>query len=150
MVIDRLGAAILMAEVEIPKVRPGGKEVEFKPRIKWEDATEEQKQTLHWIERFTMMNGKEKWAIRPNTEEEKAEMRLNRAWRLGEMFKFILENCSVEDAIEFYNSRSKDFKEYEVEIDMNIPYCKYSEDHQCTIDCPFFIDGRCNNENDQL
>lgn len=66
------------------------------------------------------------------------------------MFKFILENCSVEDAIEFYNSWNKDFKEYEVEIDMNIPYCKYSEDHQCTIDCPFFIDGRCNNENDQL
>ncbi len=146
MVIDRIGAAILMAEVEIPKVRPGGKEVEFRPRIKWEDATEEQKQTLHWIESFTAMDGKEKWAIRPNSEEEKAEMRLNRAWRLGEMFKFILENCSVEDAIEFYNRRSKDFKEYEVEIDMNIPYCEYSENHQCTIDCPFFK-GVCTYEN---
>lgn len=146
MVVDGLDAAILIAEIEVPQVRPGGKEVEFRPQIKWEDATEEQRQTLHWNKRFTMMNGEEKWATRPNTEEEKAEMRLNRAWRLGEMFKFILENCSAEDAIEFYNRWNKDFKEYEVEIDMNIPYCKYSEDHQCTIDCPFFK-GVCVYEN---
>jgi hypothetical protein len=84
-----LQAVILIAEMQIPKTRPEGKSVEFKPRVRWK----EQKKTLTWDK---LIHGKEKWAFKPYTEEEIAEMRLNEAWRLGEMFKFILEKCVYE------------------------------------------------------
>lgn len=45
--------------------------------------------------------------------------------------------------IEEYNiTRNKDeFEKYGAEVNLNIPICKYEEDHQCRFDCPIF--GTC-------
>lgn len=34
-----------------------------------------------------------------------------------------------------------EFEKYGAEVNLNIPICKYEEDHQCRFDCPIF--GTC-------
>lgn len=37
------------------------------------------------------------------------------------------------------DNRNKDnFEKYGAEVNLNIPICKYEEDHQCRFDCPIF------------
>lgn len=42
-------------------------------------------------------------------------------------------------AFGIYANRNKDnFEKYGAEVNLNIPICKYEEDHQCRFDCPIF------------
>lgn len=36
------------------------------------------------------------------------------------------------------NGKKMAFEKYGAEVNLNIPICKYEEDHQCRFDCPIF------------
>ena len=40
--------------------------------------------------------------------------------------------------VEYYNRNKDEFEKYGAEVNLNIPICKYEEDHQCRFDCPIF------------
>lgn len=50
---------------------------------------------------------------------------------LEKVYNFLLECDSGIYALEYY-------KKYGAEVNLNIPICKYEEDHQCRFDCPIF------------
>ena len=109
MVLSGANAAIFAAELENPYPTP--------PRItvSWEKATDVQKEKL---------NGK-KMAFEAIQEIEK-------------VYNFLLECDSGIYALEYYNRNKDNFEKYGAEVNLNIPICKYEEDHQCRFDCPIF------------
>lgn len=40
--------------------------------------------------------------------------------------------------IDIDNGNKDEFEKYGAEVNLNIPICKYEEDHQCRFDCPIF------------
>lgn len=115
MVLSGANAAIFVAELENPYPTP--------PRItvSWEEATDVQKERLNW---FTV-NG-EKIAFEAISETYRQE--------IEKVYNFLLECDSG-----IYANRNKDnFEKYGAEVNLNIPICKYEEDHQCRFDCPIF------------
>lgn len=127
MVLSGADAAIFVAELENP--------YPVSPRIlvSWEKATDEQKEKLDW---FTV-NG-EKMAVEVISDTYRQEIEKE---HLEKVYNFLLECDSGLYALEFYNRNKDKFKEYGAEVNLNIPICKYEEDHQCRFDCPIF--GAC-------
>lgn len=118
MVLSGANAAIFVAELENPYPTP--------PRItvSWEKATDVQdvqKERLNW---FTV-NG-EKIAFEAISETYRQEIE-----------KEHLEKSGIY-ALEYYNRNKDNFEKYGAEVNLNIPICKYEEDHQCRFDCPIF------------
>ena len=60
---------------------------------------------------------------------------------LEKVYNFLLECDSGIYALEYYNRNKNEFEKYGAEVNLNIPICKYEEDHQCRFDCPIF--GTC-------
>lgn len=119
MVLSGANAAIFVAELENPYPTP--------PRItvSWEKATDVQKERLNW---FTV-NG-EKIAFEAISETYRQE--------IEKVYNFLLECDSGIYALEYYNRNKDNFEKYGAEVNLNIPICKYEEDHQCRFDCPIF------------
>ena len=119
MVLSGANAAIFAAELENPYPTP--------PRItvSWEEATDVQKERLNW---FTV-NGK-KMAFEAISETYRQE--------IEKVYNFLLECDSGIYALEYYNRNKDNFEKYGAEVNLNIPICKYEEDHQCRFDCPIF------------
>lgn len=119
MVLSGANAAIFAAELENPYPTP--------PRItvSWEKATDVQKEKLNW---FTV-NGK-KMAFEAISETYRQE--------IEKVYNFLLECDSGIYALEYYNRNKDNFEKYGAEVNLNIPICKYEEDHQCRFDCPIF------------
>lgn len=128
-------AAKLKVELEIPRVRPGGKIIDSFPFIYWKDATEEQKNTLCWIE-----SAFGKRALRKYTQEEKEEIRLNHIFRIEETYKKLLTKYGWE-----YAEKYKETQQGKEGITFNSAYprCKYSLDNQCNLFCYYFKEGKC-------
>ena len=57
---------------------------------------------------------------------------------LEKVYNFLLECDSGIYALEYYNRNKDNFEKYGAEVNLNIPICKYEEDHQCRFDCPIF------------
>lgn len=114
MVLSGANAAIFVAELENPYPTP--------PRItiSWEKATDVQKERL---------NGK-KIAFEAISETYRQE--------IEKVYNFLLECDSGIYALEYYNRNKDNFEKYGAEVNLNIPICKYEEDHQCRFDCPIF------------
>lgn len=114
MVLSGANAAIFVAELENPYPTP--------PRItvSWEKATDVQKEKL---------NGK-KMAFEAISETYRQE--------IEKVYNFLLECDSGIYALEYYNRNKDEFEKYGAEVNLNIPICKYEEDHQCRFDCPIF------------
>lgn len=112
MVLSGANAAIFVAELENPYPTP--------PRItvSWEKATDVQKEKLNW---FTV-NGK-KMAFEAISETYRQE--------IEKVYNFLLECDSGIYALEYYNRNKDEFEKYGAEVNLNIPICKYEEDHQC-------------------
>lgn len=140
-IVSGLGAA----EMHIGR-RPGGKYLNPRPIINWEDAPEEMKKDpkVMWI---TWEDG-EKRTFRKLSKEEREEIkednRLNKIYKLQSMYKYILENYGWKYALSFYewDHWNEQFKECGAEVDLNVPHCRYESSHQCDIQCPFFK-GKC-------
>jgi hypothetical protein len=143
-----LDAIILEADMAIPQIRPGGnKMINYNQRmIFWETAPTAMKEdpSVEW----RTVWGK-KMALRRLTDEEKAEMKLNQAWRIEEMFNYILKKYGWKSAYKFYNIKSwrKKFDDAGFVPNFKIPHCKYEEGGQCDLECPFFK-GECVYEED--
>lgn len=114
MVLSGANAAIFVAELENPYPTP--------PRItvSWEKATDVQKERLNW----------EKIAFEAISETYRQE--------IEKVYNFLLECDSGIYALEYYNRNKDNFEKYGAEVNLNIPICKYEEDHQCRFDCPIF------------
>ena len=135
--LSEYGSAVLLATLEAPNIRPGGRYIDRFRRIKWEDATEEQRKNLTWI-RFGL-NGP-KTAHLPLTPEEKEEIKLNEQYHKEQVCKYLLEHFNIEFAKQYAKTNN-------VNIDLNVPYCLH--DNQCNLFCPFY-EGRCmKGENDE-
>lgn len=119
MVLSGANAAIFVAELENPYPTP--------PRItvSWEKATDVQKERL---------NG-EKIAFEAISETYRQEIEKE---HLEKVYNFLLECDSGIYALEYYNRNKDNFEKYGAEVNLNIPICKYEEDHQCRFDCPIF------------
>lgn len=130
MVLSGADAAIFVAELENP--------YPTLPRIhvSWEEATDEQKEKLDW---FTV-NGK-KMAVDIISDTYRQEIEKGHKEHLEKVYNFLLECDSGLYALEFYNRNKDKFDKYGAEVNLNIPICKYEENHQCRFDCPIF--GAC-------
>ena len=124
MVLSGANAAIFVAELENPYPTP--------PRIivSWEEATDEQKERLNW---FTVDG--EKIAFEAISETYRQEIEKE---HLENVYNFLLEDDSGIYALEYYNRNKDKFEKYGAKVNLNIPICKYEEDHQCRFDCPIF------------
>ena len=54
------------------------------------------------------------------------------------MYKKEIEKVYNFLLVEYYNRNKDNFEKYGAEVNLNIPICKYEEDHQCRFDCPIF------------
>lgn len=126
-------AALLIAQTEVSKIRPGGKKIPLINILKWEDATEEQKQdtNLLWIKSPLMG----KYTYRKLTKEEKEEQHLNHVWRQEQIVLYLLEHFSWRYAAWY----AQECKTAGININLNVPYCRNSA--QCTFFCPFYSKG---------
>ena len=114
MALSGANAAIFVAELENPYPTP--------PRItvSWEKATDVQKERLNW---FTVNGEKIAFEAISETYRQKIE----------KVYNFLLECDSG-----IYARNKDNFEKYGAEVNLNIPICKYEEDHQCRFDCPIF------------
>lgn len=126
MVLSGADAAIFVAELE----NPYPETPRNRTHIFWEEATDEQKEKLNW---FTV-NG-EKMAVEVISDTDRQEIEKE---HLEKVYNFLLECDSGMYALEFYNRNKDKFEKYGAEVNLNIPICKYEEDHQCRFDCPIF------------
>ena len=144
IILDNYASACLIADLEAPMIRPGGKKVDRFKRIKWKDATEEQRENLTWV-RYGLDGPKT--AHIPLTSQEKEEVRLNEEkipiYAIAgnhDSCQYLLDNFGVEYAKRFAEANK-------VNIDLNVPYCL--NNNQCNLFCPFYK-GRCmKGENDE-
>ena len=129
MVLSKYSSAVLAVMLNTPKVRPGGEKINRFQRIKWEDATETQREELFWIEdKSTGITS----AHLPLTPHQKEEIKLNDMWHRQQVCKTLLEQFNVEYARRYAESNNIDFN-------FSVPYC--TADNQCNLLCPFFKKG---------
>ena len=138
-VLTGYAAAKLRAINDIGLVRPGGKAIPPLSYINWEDASEEIKNDVN----ISWWNGR---AIRPHTQEEKEEIKLNEQWRIVQIYNFLLQTYGWEYAELYKKENKKIIVLYDIKLEEAIPHCKYVEDGQCDLFCCFF-NGGCNYEN---
>ena len=140
-VVTGLGAAILDAEMN---VKTRCKVSLRRKTMNWEEAPEEMRNdpSIMWITDKTSPGKVRKYRFCKYTEEEKEELHKYQQQRLLDEFDYILNKYGWEYAEGFYHMRKHRFEEYNLEINLKIPHCKYSEDNQCDVTCAFF-NGRC-------
>ena len=140
-VVTGLGAAILDAEMS---VKTKCKVPLIPRRILWEEASEGMRNdpNVIWLMDATVLGQGKKYCFRTYTKEEKEELCKYQQQRLLDEFNYILNKYGWEYAEGFYHMRKHRFEEYNVEINLKIPHCKYNKDNQCDIFCTFF-NGRC-------
>jgi hypothetical protein len=140
-VVTGANAAIMDAGMKVPRYRPDSMRINPHQVIYYDEAPEELKNdpTVWW----TRWNGR-KQTIKKLTDEEKEDLRLDKEWRLMEMFNYILNHYGWQTADFFYNKSSwkEKFDEAEIVPDLIIPHCKYCADGQCDMSCLFFT-GKC-------
>lgn len=132
-------AAKLFAEMKISSVRPGGKIINPFPMVEWDDASEEVKNdsTRTWIKE----KGKLK-TFRKHTEKEIKEINLNKAWRIEQIFLYLL-NCNFDYAKRYMEENKKDIEKLGIKLNLNVPRCQFNEDNQCNLFCYFYEKGKC-------
>ena len=135
MVVTGLGAMILKAEMEAPRVPA------VHPTIKWENDTEENRKdkSLMWITDHVLNR---KYRFRGLTQQEKQERKQKEEEKLRFMFQYILEHYGWRNAEAFRREWDYQFEKAGVEISFDYPHCRYTRDGQCDIFCPYF-NGRC-------
>lgn len=137
--VSGYGAAKILAEVKTPFVRPGGKRIDPFPTVSWENASEEMKND------HTRIGIKEKGKLktfRSHTIEEKKEINLNKAWRIEQIFLYLL-NCNFDYAKKYMEENKKDIEKLGIKLDLNVPRCQFNEDNQCNLFCYFYEKGKC-------
>jgi hypothetical protein len=138
--VTGVNAAIMDAEMKVPRYRPNSMRVNPHEIIYYDDAPEKLKNdpTVWWIK----LNGR-KHTIKRLTDEEKEDLRLDKEWRLIEMFNYILEHYGWKTADFFCNKSTwkEKFENAGIVPDLIIPHCKYTKDGQCDIFCPYFKGG---------
>ena len=140
MIINSITAAYLNADCAVPNKRPNSKVKHRTKRLFWDDATQEQKDNLTWIQ--TLLGT---YTIIPNTKEEEHEIWLDQQYHLQQMLDYILNNYGFDTynkIIDIYKDR---FDEYEVEINNDFLHCKYA-DGQCDLFCKYYKCGGCRYE----
>lgn len=136
MTIKGYAAIKLLADLHADAVKPGNVKVSRTKKLKWEEATQEQKDTLVWTSVGTPNGEIWKTAYLPLTEEEKQMRKENQIYHLYQMYEYILENYGVEYARRF--AIEKDLEEVQ-----EVPYCSYGENQQCNISCPYYNKKGC-------
>ena len=127
-IIRGYSAACLMADLHTKTAPSADKVVDRYRHIKWEDATEEQKEKLFWI---TGPIGKR--AFLPLTPQEKEQLKLNTIFHYEEMYKYLYNNYGYEYAEKFY-------KDKQLTCSKIIgKYCEIKQEKgQCSLFCPYF------------
>jgi hypothetical protein len=102
-VVTGANAAIMDADMKVPRYRPDSMRANPHKIIYYDEAPEELKNdpTVWW----TRWNGR-KQTIKKLTDEEKEDLRLDKEWRLMEMFNYILNHYGWQTADFFYNKSS--------------------------------------------
>ena len=127
-VIKGYSAACLMADLHTNTAPSADKVVNRYRHIKWEDATEEQKEKLLWI------NGPlGKRASVPLTPQEKEQLKLNTIFHYEEMYKYLYNNYGYEYAERFYKDKQLTCSK------IISQYCETKQEKgQCNLFCPYF------------
>lgn len=140
-IVTGYAAAKLMAETNVKGVRPGGKRIDLHPVVYWEDAPEEMRKDPKrmWI---TGPFNNMKKTFRAHTEEEKEEIRLNKKWRIEQIFLFMLEHYGWEYAERYAWEERENIEKFNLTLNLQIPHCENTATGQCDMFCPFF-QGHC-------
>lgn len=130
-VIRGYNAACLMADLHTKTAPSADKVVDRFRHIDWEDATEEQRKKLLWVN-----NCGHKSAHLPLTPQEKEQIRLNTIFHYEEMYKYLYKNYGYEYAERFYEDKQLTCKK------IKAPLCNTKQEKgQCNLFCPYFNKG---------
>ena len=140
IILEGYKAARFAADLNTGRVRPGNKKIRNTPFIRWEDATEEQKETLKWWYFMDEDRNVRIQAYLPFTKEEKQIQKDNELYHYKEMFKYILKNYGNDYVFKFAEECIEKNMKLFIET---YPHCNYSEG-QCDIFCDFYTRGECN------
>lgn len=124
-------AARFVAEMTVPRTRPGGMEVNLNKVLKWKDASEEQRNDprIMWV---TGPMKDRKITFIKLTDEEVKEKELNEEWRRKEIYKFLRDK--------YEGAGYEKIFEKEQNGDPS-PAC-FISNGQCNLFCPYWK-GEC-------
>lgn len=132
MILQGYGAARLMADFHSPKVQRKEDIVDRFARIKWKDASEEQRKNLNWIEDFQG----NKTAHLPLTEEQKIQLNKNKQYHYRKMYEYLIKNYGWEYGERFYQEKGLNCSKIKFEL------CKTPlEKGQCNLLCHYYKKG---------
>lgn len=140
IILKGYSAAKLNADFRSPDIKPGNPHIPYYKRIMWDEATQEQKDTLNWV--TSLISGREnKSAVLPLTPQEKKILAENKHYHQEQMYIYLLENYGNDYAHKFLEEvalNRTDLKIY--------PHCKYANG-QCDMFCDYYKEGVCIYEN---
>ena len=131
MFLEGYAKAVFFADINTKRAPSRDLLVDRFRRIRWEDATDEQKENLLWVKYDKTLT-----AHLPLTEAEQEQIKKNDAFHKDEMYKYLLSNYGVDYADRFAKHHM---------IKTDLPQCAYTHG-QCNLLCDYFKKGKCSYE----